>query len=79
MGIRAHYLKRVEASDRPNCIPVNEYRLSEDVFEWNLSFKTKEGSSWLQWKKSKEENERDKIDIPKAFCVDEKDILFLCE
>ena len=77
IGIRAHYFKPVEVENGVNCIPVNEYHLLEDVFEWNLSFKTKDGSSWLQWKKAKEENERDKLDIPKAFCVDEKDILFL--
>jgi molybdate transport system ATP-binding protein len=76
LGIRAHYFRTVQ-NDCNNCIDMTESKVIEDPFEWNVSFKPDKGSSFIQWKISKEQ--WNGIDIPQKLYVDSKDILLLTQ
>jgi molybdate transport system ATP-binding protein len=56
---------------------MTESKVIEDPFEWNVSFKPDKGSSFIQWKISKEQ--WNGIDIPQKLYVDSKDILLLTQ
>lgn len=49
IGIRAHafYVPKKEDNSE-NLFPISEYRVLEDMFEWNISFKPTHNSNWLQ-------------------------------
>ena len=55
-----------------NIFKIEESRIIEDPFEWNISFRPSKESGWLQWKIAKTEQE----DSP-ALAVHAKDILLL--
>jgi molybdate transport system ATP-binding protein len=76
VGIRAHYFRTVQ-NECDNYIEVAHSSVIEDPFEWNVSFKSGEGSSFLQWKISKEQ--WNGIDIPQKLYVDSRDILLLTQ
>ena len=52
VGIRAHDFG---TEQKPGFLafPVAEYRIIEDMFEWNLSFRTAPDTAWIQWKTAK--------------------------
>lgn len=79
VGIRAHYLHPLygesSGSDAANILQIKEYQIIEDSFEWIFLFKVTADGDWLQWKTPKKPEE--KLRVPQAFMVDEKDILLL--
>ncbi len=52
VGIRAHDFGTERKHDSLS-FPVEEYRVIEDMFEWNLSFRTAPDAAWIQWKTAK--------------------------
>lgn len=74
VGIRAHMFHPGEEEN--NCFPVFDYQILEDPFEWNVSFRTKEGMGWLQWKIAKSKM-AEPVLIPKTLVVDSSKILML--
>lgn len=79
VGIRAHYLipEYTELSG-DNLIPVKEYQIIEDFFEWILLFKADSNGSWLQWKVAKS-GVQDILEVPRYFRINEKNVLFLTD
>lgn len=60
-----------------NIFKIEESRIIEDPFEWNISFRPSKESGWLQWKIAKTEQEHSPGPIPPALAVHAKDILLL--
>ena len=60
-----------------NIFKIEESRIIEDPFEWNISFRPSKESGWLQWKIAKTEQEDSQGPIPPALAVHAKDILLL--
>lgn len=60
-----------------NIFKIEESRIIEDPFEWNISFRPSKESGWLQWKIAKTEQEDSPGLIPPALAVHAKDILLL--
>ncbi len=60
-----------------NIFKIEESRIIEDPFEWNISFRPSKESGWLQWKIAKTEQEDSPGPIPPALAVPAKDILLL--
>jgi len=60
-----------------NIFKIEESRIIEDPFEWNISFRPSKESGWLQWKIAKTEQEDSPGPIPPALAVYAKDILLL--
>lgn len=60
-----------------NIFKIEESRIIEDPFEWNISFRPSKESGWLQWKIAKTEQEDSPRPIPPALAVHAKDILLL--
>lgn len=79
VGIRAHsfYPVAAELVQDMNILRIEEYRIIEDTFEWNISFRPSKESGWLQWKIAKTEQEDSPGPIPSGLAVDAKDILLL--
>lgn len=79
VGIRAHSFYPVDAEpvQDMNILRIEEYRIIEDTFEWNISFRPSKESGWLQWKIAKTEQEDSPGPIPSGLAVDAKDILLL--
>lgn len=79
VGIRAHsfYPVAAEPVQDMNILRIEEYRIIEDTFEWNISFRPSKESGWLQWKIAKTEQEDSPGPIPSGLAVDAKDILLL--
>ena len=77
VGIRAHYLTPEKPQDgRISEFLVGEYRIMEDLFEWNISFRKDDTCEWMQWKISKGEW-NPSMGMPKVLYVREKDLLLL--
>ncbi len=54
VGIRAHSFQPYrEEMNQTNCFRIGEYQILDDLFEWNISYKTDADSRWLQWKIAK--------------------------
>lgn len=79
VGIRAHSFYPVDAEpvQDMNILRIEESRIIEDPFEWNISFRPSKESGWLQWKIAKTEQEDSPGPIPPALAVHAKDILLL--
>ena len=60
-----------------NIFKIEESRIIEDPFEWNISFRPSKESGWLQWKIAKTEQEDSPGPIPPDLAVHAKDILLL--
>lgn len=60
-----------------NIFKIEESRIIEDPFEWNISFRPSKESGWLQWKIAKTGQEDSPGPIPPALAVHAKDILLL--
>ena len=60
-----------------NIFKIEESRISEDPFEWNISFRPSKESGWLQWKIAKTEQEDSPGPIPPALAVKAENILLL--
>ena len=77
VGIRAHYMmqKKPKAGHITE-LTVGEYRILEDPFEWNISFRPSKESGWLQWKISKSDW-NPSAGVPKVLYVREEDLLLL--
>ena len=77
VGIRAHYMmqKKPKAGHITE-LTVGEYRILEDPFEWNISFRKDENCEWLQWKISKSDW-NPSAGVPKVLYVREEDLLLL--
>lgn len=60
-----------------NIFKIEESRIIEDLFEWNISFRPSKESGWLQWKIAKTEQKDSPGPIPPALAVHAKDILLL--
>lgn len=77
VGIRAHDFN-IEKPQQKNVTEfiVGEYRIMEDPFEWNLSFRKDDTCEWMQWKISKREW-NPSIGVPKRLYVKEEDLLLL--
>ena len=60
-----------------NIFKIEESRIIEDPFEWNISFRPSKESGWLQWKMAKTEQEDSPGPIPSGLAVDAGDILLL--
>lgn len=60
-----------------NIFKIEESRIIEDPFEWNISFRPSKESGWLQWKIAKTEQGDSPGPIPPALAVHAKDILLL--
>ena len=78
VGIRAHFLAKVERPGEENVFPVNESEIWEDPFEWNISFRKNAKCSWLQWKIAKTDWSPE-MGIPKELYLKEEDILLLTD
>ena len=55
-----------------NIFKIEESRIIEDPFEWNISFRPSKESGWLQWKIAKTEQEDSPGPIPPALAVHAK-------
>lgn len=62
---------------KENIFKIEESRIIEDPFEWNISFRPSKESGWLQWKIAKTEQKDSPGPIPPALAVHAKDILLL--
>ena len=60
-----------------NIFKIEESRIIEDPFEWNISFRPSKESGWLQWKIAKTGQENSSGPIPPALAVKAEDILLL--
>ena len=82
VGIRAHYLipkyeeAACEVMSGKNLLPVKEYQMIEDSFEWILLFKASDDGNWLQWKVAKSQTQ-EQLKVPDYFQIDGKNVLFL--
>ena len=77
IGIRAHYLMQKKTkADHITELEVGEYRILEDPFEWNISFRKDENCERLQWKSSKRDW-NPSMGVPKVLYVREEDLLLL--
>jgi molybdate transport system ATP-binding protein len=74
VGIRAHYFRR-EAAGCENCFPLAECQVTEDLFEWIVSFRTDAEHGYLQWKIAKPE--WDGKTLPDRLYLASGDILLL--
>jgi molybdate transport system ATP-binding protein len=77
IGIRAHDLT-IEKPQQEHVSEflVGDYRIMEDPFEWNLSFRKDDTCEWMQWKISKREW-NPSMGVPKRLYVKEEDLLLL--
>lgn len=76
VGIRAHSFSAHNRSE--NVFPITEHRVTEEPFEWNVSFRMAQELGWLQWKIPKGEWE-EMPDVPRQLFVDKNEILLLTE
>ncbi len=76
VGIRAHYFERRQKAG-VNTFPVAEYRILEDLFEWNISFRTGSKSAWIQWKIAKEDWNMENDTIPEYLGIASDSLLLL--
>lgn len=77
VGIRAHYFTtEPPMQENYSAFPIGEYRLLEDPFEWNISFRKDDTCEWLQWKISKGEW-NPSMGVPECLYVREEDLLLL--
>ncbi len=77
VGIRAHYLKATDEIKGKNTFIIEDIEISEDPFEWNISFRCAGGTQYLQWKVSKEIWSLERMSLPKAFKISPENILIL--
>lgn len=78
IGIRAHsFFPPEKETQSENIFAISEYRVLEDMFEWNISFKPTPDSNWLQWKIPKKDWQMELKEIPKVLTVDVGDVLYL--
>ena len=78
VGIRAHDFDL--NSESSNVFTIDQYRLSEDLFEWNVFFQTDSGSGELLWKISKNMMTQEILkEFPAKVFVQSDRILFLKE
>lgn len=79
VGIRAHSFSMNSQNDEVGSfINVTSVAVSEEPFEWNISFKVNDDSDWLQWKVSKEALNDPKKCPDRLWLAAEK-IMLLCE
>lgn len=79
IGIRAHSFVMTDPGyGDTNCFKLTCIDVVEDCFEWIISFKNEEGSSWIQWKISKELL-TSADNIPDKLWIKKEDILLLNE
>ena len=71
------FKKYRNAVQEENIFKIEESRIIEDPFEWNISFRPSKESGWLQWKIAKTEQEDSPGPIPSGLAVDAGDILLL--
>lgn len=77
VGIRAHYLMQKKPKEgHITELTVGEYRILEDPFEWNISFRKDKNCEWLQWKISKSDW-NPSMGVPKVLYAREEDLLLL--
>ena len=77
-GIRAHSFHAengLERSGCVNCLQVREAAVTEDLFEWTVSFRCAPGGGALIWKVSKEV--MPDIRIPRELLLDGEEIMLL--
>lgn len=72
VGIRAHRFGEIGE----NCFPIREYKIVEEPFEWNISFRTAQDTEWILYKQPKRNGEV-RIKIPDALYLKGSDILLL--
>lgn len=77
VGIRAHEFHREEADGRM-AFPVLEPKVTEDLFEYNIAFKTSERAErTIDYKVTKALYDLDREGIPDRLYLDRKDLLLL--
>ena len=59
-----------------NYFPIKAYQILEDVFEWNVSFKPNEESTWIQWKIAKSDWNVNEKRMPEFLSVNADELLF---
>jgi molybdate transport system ATP-binding protein len=72
VGIRAHAFSPGETE---NIFPVKDYRITEELFSWLVSYRTEEGSQWVQWQVDKSVDAC--VQVPETLGVKAEDILLL--
>lgn len=78
VGIRAHsFTAFIAGKEQVNMFPLTEYQIIEDMFEWNVSFKTEKNTSWIQWKIAKKDWQERPEHIPEMLSVAAENILLL--
>ena len=79
VGIRAHFFKPCprEEAERENVFAVSHPQVTEDPFEWNVSFLTCEEGSRIQWKIPKTEGEE--VSVPDFLRIDGRQVLLLSD
>lgn len=79
VGVRAHAISPTDNMSNTNVFTVDEYKITEDLFEWNVFFKTKGATEFILWRVSKE-IWKSGIDIlPKYFTINEDGIMLFKE
>jgi molybdate transport system ATP-binding protein len=74
VGIRAHYFSP-DKEGCDNCLTLQEWKVIEDPFEWNVSFRPDREGGYLQWKLPKKEGTP--ISVPERLYVDSRNLLLL--
>lgn len=79
VAIHAHEFRMKKIPENEYlCFPVLEPVITEDLFEYNISFKTAEDAvSRVEWKISKYDWEYGENSVPKKIYLNEKDLHFL--
>ena len=79
VGIRAHSFEPAdtegESAGPGNVFRTAEYRIMEELFEWDILFRQENAVEWILWRVSKKQWNPEKM--PKYLTVGEKDILLL--
>lgn len=76
IGIRAHSFSMNEI-ENGNCIKVLEPQISEEPFEWTITFRADKDADWLQWKVSKDLVVNPKEGLPDRLWISPEKIMVL--
>lgn len=76
VGIRAHAICPLnDSANEVNVFDVDEYKVTEDLFEWNIFFKCKGATEYILWRVSKTVWKNGLDEVPASFTINEDGIM----
>lgn len=80
VGIRAHAISPMDATaSSVNVFEADEYKVTEELFEWNVFFKRKSALEYVLWRVSKDIWKYGVDELPRYFTIHEDGILLFRE